>query len=144
MRNTTSNPVTSDLLAGIPTAAATLRAMAARHGSVPAEVGKVDEAAAVLAAEVWCHALGAGTFAYPIAHGEEAVKSLAAILARVSGHGKEPAFEGEVHRDLDQFKTWEIITREYPEHLIARIASAAVHDLMVGGDARLCRMVTRR
>lgn len=140
---TFTNPVTADLDAGLPAAAATLRALASRHGITLGAVGRMEEAAAVLAAELWCGAVRAGTLDYPIAHGEGAVKVLAAILARAAGHGRRVEGSARLSEDLDLVRSWELITEGFPPEQAQRIEAVAAHDLLQGTDDRLTSLVRR-
>lgn len=138
---TLTNPVSNDLTTGLPTASATLRAMAGRYGTELGDAGAVDTAAAVLAAELWCDALNAGTFDYPMAHGAGAVHVLAALLARAAGEGRTPVGDGRLRGDLNRMRSWEIITSTYPGDMVRAIEATAAHDLMQGEDDRLNQLV---
>lgn len=117
-----------------------LRALGARHGLRPEATSAVDQAASVVAARVWCSILDAHTFDYPIAHGEGAVRTLAAILARACGRG------GRVHVgvSLDVGKVRDLFDAQAVEMTDVQrgqVLARAATDLWAGHDTRFQRVL---
>lgn len=67
-------------------ACAVLRARAMAHGLDLRLAEKIDLAAAAVGADAWMLLCNTASFELPRQHGEPAVRSLAAILARSAGH----------------------------------------------------------
>lgn len=74
----------------VESAAAWLRAVAARHGVECTPADRVDLAAACVAADAWMLLVGGDGVALDCAYraGGPAVRSAGALLARAAGHGK--------------------------------------------------------
>jgi hypothetical protein len=71
----------------VRTAAAILRAKAARHGVTLTAVSDIDLAAAVVAADGWCAAYRTVSLDRPGMPGSAAARALARILLRAAGQG---------------------------------------------------------
>lgn len=125
----------------LQSAAGLLRATAELNGIALREASAVDMAAAVYAAEQWCLAHRTRTLDFPGVHGEEAVKSLAAVLTRASGrrHGA-----GKKVASLPRDDAWEAVTEELAVLDQWEVARRVVGDLTYGGSQVLADWVTLR
>lgn len=125
----------------LQTAAGLLRATAELNGIALREASAVDLAAAVYGAEQWCLAHRTRTLDFPGVHGEEAVKSLAAVLTRASGrrHGAGRKVEA-----LPRDDAWEAVTAEMTVMDQWEVARRVVGDLSYGGSAVLADWITLR
>lgn len=115
-------------------AAAPLREAAEKNGLTLRPALDVDLAAAAYGAEQWCKAFRTRTLDYPGVHGDEAVRSLAAILSRASGC-RTPS--SVIVPRLPQDDAWEALTVSLTEADRWDVVRRMISDLRYGNSVVL-------